>query len=565
MGTFGAVAAITALPAYAQSTVTTSTYTIGSPSGAVADVTATPTSVTTATSNGYEVTFEATSALSGTTPDDIVISTSSGTTFDGAVSPDNIELIDSSSSTCFQNSGPGGTLISNATDTGFEVTLSSACSIAAGNTVQVDFTAFDPASTGTFTLGVTTDLNGTTASSNAITVTSVPPTLSAGVSSIGTNTTYTIDDAGASTATDPWTTLTAPVAGPINAIELDATPGDIAFYSGGAGGYSVTYTPSGGTAVADTVASATIGATTNIVYLALDTDLASGGTVNITAVGQNVADSPSISITPGNYTAPTFTPATGAVTESAGPITFGTAVSAVTVSPSPAVAGAEATYTVNFKASSEVTGGGYITLAETAGATNFSTQTGVLVTDNNSANSWHYVATGITYGSGVSGAGAAMGVGTDVVEIPVPVGETIDAGDTITVLLGSVTNPATNGTYSDFTVYTNADPLGAAAASYSIGASGSAGVTVAVSPSTPSSTATYTISNLYAGSAGLPADTLISLTASATTTEFPDSASYYTITDSTTASGSGTAVEAIDWTGDGVTIELPNAIDAGDC
>jgi hypothetical protein len=99
---------------------------------------------------------------------------------------------------------------------------------------------------------------------------------------------------------------------------------------------------------------------------------------------------------------------------------------------------------------------------------------------------------------------------------------------------------------------------------------------VSPNPASPSVTATYTISNLYAGGAftgSTPAD-VISLTAPAGTL-LPDAATYYVITDTTTPSGSGTATGFVYATGQAcgvatgttctvVSFEVPNAINSGD-
>ncbi len=56
----------------------------------------------------------------------------------------------------------------------FTVTLHASCTIAVGNTVQVDFT-FNPTVTGTTTFTVTTTNNGTASSAADLTVNSTPP------------------------------------------------------------------------------------------------------------------------------------------------------------------------------------------------------------------------------------------------------------------------------------------------------------------------------------------------------------------------------------------------------
>ena len=240
-------------------------------------------------------------------------------------------------------------------------------------------------------------------------------------------------------------------------------------------------------------------------------------------------------------------------------VVYGTSVSSVTVAPSPLVASAAATYVVTFKATSstEVTSGGNITFTETAGPTNFSTQTGVLVSDSTAG--WHFVATGV------------VGTTTGTLTIPmasVPPGDGISSGDLVTVTAAGITNPA-NATYSDFDVTTSSDTVAAAAPAYTIGVSGSAGILVTTNPSTASVPSTYTISNFFAGSGGITAGSSITLTAPAGTV-LPNTASFYSITDSTTATGSGTASGIVGGsysntpTSSSVAFTVPNAINAND-
>ena len=63
---------------------------------------------------------------------------------------------------------PGGSARTSAS--GITIELSSSCSISAGNTVEVYFTADAPSATGSFYFTVSTSSNGTLATSNTITV-----------------------------------------------------------------------------------------------------------------------------------------------------------------------------------------------------------------------------------------------------------------------------------------------------------------------------------------------------------------------------------------------------------
>jgi len=569
LSAFGTLAAVTTLPAFAAVGVTTNPYTIGAPGAGLASVTVTPTSVTSNESASFEVKFVTPVALSNSTPDSVTVTSSVAF---GTATWTSIELIDDTASTCFQSVTPVASPA--ATDTSFTVDVPANCSFAADNTVEVDFTNAK-APTSNFTLSANTDLNGSVAS-GTITSSSVPPTLADEYSTVGSNTVFTISDVGASNATEPWTTLTAPVAGPLNAIQLTGTSGDISFYSGGAGGYTVTVTPLNGTATADTVSSAPIGATSNIVDLVLGTDLASGDTVNITADGQNGAASTTgdVEILAGNYTGTTFTAASAPASfETTNAITIGSAVSAVSLSVSPQIANASATYVANFKATTQVCGAATngCAVANPDAAiffsepdTNFSGETGVLVADNSSTNSFHFVATLVAadFGTGVTNAATdtltSPGAGAEgAVMIPLA-GYTINSGDPVTVTMISVTNPSSNGTYSDFTVYTDEDSVGLAAPAYTIGVSGTTGVPVSLSSSAASATGvTYTISNFYATAANLGGTQTIPLTAPGGTL-LPDATTYYTLTDVTTPAASGTVAAVGSWGGNTITLTVPN-------
>ena len=353
--------AATALPAYAN--VTTGDYTIGSPSGAVTSVSATPSAVGLSSATGFQLTFTEVAALSGTNGNWVSVTPSVSLTS----SPTGVDLVDQSGSGCFQagTAGQGG--VGSTTTAELTIELASTCNIAAGDKIVIDFTADAPSSIGTFYFTITTSTNITPATSNTISVGTSGVILSAASVEDGANTTYTISNATVENLTAAGTVLT---------LQSGITQGNeaIIFY-GQAGGYSVTYTPSGGTATADTVESATVEANGQIVVLTLATALANNDVLEITAVGTNPAVTTTtqvgnISVEPGNGTIlPTNS------------ITFGNSVTGVTVSPSTSSAGASATYVVNFKAFSTATAGGYIFLSETGGPTSFTGVTGILVSD----------------------------------------------------------------------------------------------------------------------------------------------------------------------------------------
>jgi hypothetical protein len=211
MGALGAGLAATALPASA--TATTNTYAIGSLTGSVTNVTISPTSTTANAAESEELFFTATAALTNSN----TITVTSDNLL-GAVTA--VQVIDTSGP-CLENVGSPPIV----GDT-FTITLPAAnCTIAAGNTVQVDFT-FNPTVTGTTTFTVSTTTNGSASAAADLTVNSTPPTLSASSLTTGYNAVYTITGIGASgatggswatltgTANDAWIVLTAPTVRP---------------------------------------------------------------------------------------------------------------------------------------------------------------------------------------------------------------------------------------------------------------------------------------------------------------------------------------------------------------
>lgn len=518
--------AVTALPAYAN--VVSATYTIGSPSGAVSGVTASPTAVSESAETSFTIKFQASADLSGSTASWISVTPSE----DLYQAPTDVDFVDESGSGCVQSGtlGTGG----SGTDavTGITIELSSSCSVSAGSTVQVEFDAFAPSAPGTFDFAVTTSANGTPATSNSITIGTSVASLSAGSLAYGANTTYSISDISVQNATTAGTMLV---------LEALPTVGSesLTFY-GGISGYTVTYAPSGGSATTDPVESAALGTNDTSITLTLATALATGDTLSIVATGTNppatttaVADE--ILVTPAGGTAE--------VTSS---LTFGSSVSSVTVSPSVLSAGGTATYAITFRAASSVASGGDIYLKETVGPTNFSTVTGVLVEDTTQP--WHFLASGATLSSGSA---------------TIPLQDAIVAGDSLVLTLETVTNPPSAMTVSDFSVSTSSDPVPADAPAYSIGSGESAGVTVSVNPSTAAAVATYSISGLVAsGQLGAGSSTIDIDAPSGTV--FPATAGYYSVADSTTPSGSGTVSTVTGGGSNDVTITVPGTINSGD-
>jgi hypothetical protein len=516
----GAGLAVTALPAYAD--VTSSDYTIGTPTGAVTAVAASPVAATTGASTQFTLTFTTPAALAGTSDSWVTVTPSESL----AGVPVNIALVGGS---CIQSGtgGSGGSGIDSAATVTIE--LDSTCAIAAGTSMEVIYTAAAPSATSTFNFTITTSSDDYPATSNEISVSSSGSSLTASSLSFGANATYTINSVTVSNLTSLGTSLTL-VANATVGAEL------ITFYNGAAG-YSVTYTPSGGSATADTVTAAST--TGPSVTLTLATALANGDAVTINAEGTNPAynsatESDDITVQPGNGS-----PLTTAS------VTFGNSVSSVSVVPSNPIAGASTTYTVGFRASDAVSAGGDIDLSEVAGPTNFTYVTGVDVSDQTLG--WNFVATGSLLTSGTA---------------VIPLQETINAGDAVNVLLSGVINPPA-GTISDFQVKTTGDPNYASAPEYTISTNGSPGVVVAVNPSTTGSLATYTISNVEATAALSGGSSTLELEAPSGTT-FSNVAGYFSIVDTTNSAGSGTVAALSGGSTNTVTLTVPHNINAGD-
>jgi hypothetical protein len=532
MAAFGTVAAVTALPAYADAT--SADYTIGTPTGGVSGVAVTPSAVTASgAEQGYAVTFTATSALAATTGS-VTVTPSTIGAGGATIEIASYDIIDTTSG-CLQNTGGAATTPAG----GITITLGATCTVNVGDKVEVDFDAIT-SGTGSFTYGVTTSANSTSQASNTVTVTSAPPAVSASTLVGGAPATYTISGstvAGLGVgATTTSLKLTSAGTGPI-----------VWFPSSSGAGYTVSVTPSGGVATSDTVTAAAVVAPS--VTLTLGTAITNGDMLTITATGTNG--------TSGMTSTVTVTPAGGTAVGPSAALTFGTSsiTAAPTVTVSPTYAGVSATYTVGFTAKTAVPNAGHITLAETTGPTVFSSETGILVTDTTQG--WHFVL------PAAPAVGSATFLPAGTVTIPLDsTADVINAGDAITITLVGVTNPAT-ATVSDFDVSTSADTVPLAAAAYTIGTSVSTGVTVTASPNTTGSLATYTISNLKA-TAAVTGPFSVILTGPAGTV-FPDTDTYYTLTDSTTSTGTSTATAAVyGVTTNIVTVTFPSSLVSGD-
>ena len=517
----GAGLVATAVPAYGD--VTTNTYTIGAPGGAVSDLAASPTSVGEGALTDFVVTFDLPAALSGPSDNSVTVTPSTAL----ASVPANIDIVGGS---CIQagTAGTGGA--GGASTTALTIELSSGCSLNAGQDVAVGFTADAPSTTGTMYFDVSTSKNATPASSNSVTIAVAGPQLSAASAQFGANTTYSVTGVPVTNVSSGQTTvkLAVGLAGRAKAITL----------YGGTAGYTVTYTPASGTATKDAVTSVAMSSSNHAATLTLATGVANGDVLNITAKGTNpggpgATQSDEMTVEPGNGTS-----------ETSNAITFGQSVTGVSVSPSSLVAGASSDYFVGFKASDAIPAGGAIFLTELAGQTGFTTVTSIEVTD--ATHAWHFVAKGLTLANGLA---------------KIPLSHGVKSGDSLAVFVVGATNPPA-GTVSDFAVFSSFDTVAVDAPPYAIGAG--VGVNVSVSPSSAGSLATYVISDLYASTAMSAGSSVITLDAPVGT-KFPSSPAEYSVQDATTPSGSGPVTSvATSGSPNDVSFTVPGGISPGD-
>ena len=222
-------------------------------------------------------------------------------------------------------------------------------------------------------------------------------------------------------------------------------------------------------------------------------------------------------------------------------------MTALSVAPSSLVAGASATYSVGFTASDPVSAGGDIYLTEASGPTNFTTVSGIEVIDT--TQNWRFVATGAVLTNGTA---------------TVPLADSVNAGDSVSLLIVGVTNPVLPGDDRRFLGRNYRRPGGVDAPAYTIAANASPGVVVTVNPITTSVVATYTIANVHA-SATLSAGEAPYSSMAPSGTVFPNNPAFYSITDSTNSGGSGTVSASVSGGGTNVvTFTVPNTINAGD-
>ena len=152
-----------------------------------------------------------------------------------------------------------------------------------GDTVTLGLIATAPSSSGSLTFDVTTSGNATPAESNPVTITTAPPAVAAASAVAGANTTYSIADV-------PVTGLSSGGTSLVLVARATAGSGTVTWYNG-ASGYTVTSRTCGrGAVTSDAVSAATALDERQLGRhgdLGLATSLASGYTVNVTAVGTN--------------------------------------------------------------------------------------------------------------------------------------------------------------------------------------------------------------------------------------------------------------------------------------
>jgi len=541
MAAFGSLAGISALPAFAAlggNTLTSASYIIGSATGSPTNVTASTSSTSSSAAALYTVSFRSPDGaltVGGTIT--LTESDSAGAIFGAgsAVVAANVVVEDASNPSAYAPQAAGSIV---KTAGSLAITLGGAGTIAAGDTVMVQVSTHNPAVTANtaYTIGVSTSADGTTANASPITI--AAGAAAAGVSAApltpGGNGLYT------------FSTILLGGSGTTNTLSLAATVGTSAsttlWSSGGASAYSVTDTPSGGTAHTVTVSSVAGGGTATAT-LTLGSTVAATDTLTITAYGTNPpAGTNTYAVGAGGGTV------TGVA---AGTVAFGSSVSNVTLTPSPATAGVASTYIVSFKATSALTAAQAIIITVPSDTTLTTVSGTTTVTDPTSG----LLHTGST--TVVSGAGHVL---------TVTPGIAIAAGDTVNVTFGGATNPSTAETETSASVSTTTDAVAATAAGYAIGISTAGSVSVVVNPITPGVTATYTVSGFSASDGTLTAgvgDLELSAVAG---TVFPALAGDYVVTDSTNSGGSGTVSVVPTITNGGATAEfvVPNTITSGD-
>jgi hypothetical protein len=563
MAAFGSLAAVTVGSASAASfsALTTQNYTIGSPSSQLSNVTVAVSPSTGNSTGNYSVKFTTSAALVGAT-------SSSPTITVAVTAPANqppfptalttVGLVDQTSGTVITTPATNTGSLSSPTTT-FTFTLT-AGTIGAGDTALLTFQAVNPNVAGTsaqsYSVDVTSSVS-TSALSTLPTLSISPATpgvaLTTSTNYLGAYATYTFTNVPSDSAsgTSPQTlnlgVEVTPTGGTINWSGASVSVTDTTAASGAVSVAVSSISGSNGTTTPDELTATlsltgTVGADDHFTVTV-------GNVKNPTVVGETDTLAAVISTAP-----PTF-----AAADDASPtVTFGSFVSGVAVTPSNTAASATGvTYTVNFVSTDGVPASDWIQFVGPDG-TSFSGATGAVVTDNKSG------ATTV-----VPSASLAVSTTTnsnDTVKITLPANFTISSGDSVTVTVFNVTNPA-SGSYSGSTglqVTTQVDSISQSNATpYVIGAAtiSSLAPTVTVSPITAGALATYTITGFKAVSQLVAGTDTIEVSASDTATTFP--ATGYTLMDVTSGASQSLTVNTGPYTHD-VKLNLTTNVAAGD-
>ena len=394
----------------------------------------------------------------------------------------------------------------------------------------VTVTGFLPGSAATFTL-------------NAATVAPTPSlALSNTTAGLG-GVTYTFSN---------WAQGTA--AGTTLYLELSSTN---AVFPSAVGQYTVTDTPSGSStshAIAVTGASPGLISTTGqYEVLTLASTTVAGDTLNVTVTGVQNPSASGFSNVAILATAPTTAPATPS-----GAFSIGNSLASASLSVSPTTVSAKnAVYAVSFTLPSTYTP------AVTTISTISSVFTDSLGNAPGAATSWA-IFDSTTPAATVSGTA-----------LPATIPLAAQAGDSLTVDYYGITNTAAASVSgaislsSGFTV-----PVTTNTVAYTAASTASVYPTVTVSNPVAGGTATYTITGLVAGSAGIPAGSALQVQfgtntapqgtlSTGTYPALPTSPANYTLTDLSSSSGSGLSNVPLVSAG-GANLTNTNAINAGD-
>ena len=345
------------------------------------------------------------------------------------------------------------------------------------------------------------------------------------------------------------------VAGTTLYLELSTTS---AVFPSAVGQYTVTDTPSG-SSVSHTIAVSAVAPATltgppagQYEALTLASTTAVGDTLNVTVTGVQNPSAGGFSNVAILAAAPIAGPASG------GTFMIGNSLASASLSVSPTtVSATNAVYAVSFTLPSTYTS------ASTAITSVFTDSLGGSPT---AATSWA-IFDSTTPAATISGSGATATIPAAAL-----------AGDSLTVDYYGITNTAAASVSgainlaSGFTV-----PVTTNTVAYTAASSASVYPTVTVSNPVAGGTATYTITGLVAGSAGIPAGSTLQVQFGTNTTAntvplasiawgtyplLPTAAANYTLTDLSTSSGSGlTSATAL---AGGVSMVNTNAITAGD-